>query len=78
MSDPAAMPTEIVVANRAVRWLHLEQYDAEVICPVDDDRPLAFATVYRAVEAARQLGGCSLARCLHAPMRWVLLRPRSD
>lgn len=71
-------PSTPIVADRAVHWRHLEQYATEVLCPVDEERPLVFATVYEAVAAARQLGGCALARCLHAPMRWVLVRPLSD
>ena len=62
-------------ANASLRWLYLEQYGSEVLCLEDDARPVVFGTVYRAVDAARRLGGCALARCLHAPMRWVLLRP---
>jgi hypothetical protein len=46
-----------------------------VLCPENEDRPVVFKDVYQAVEAARQLGGCALGRCLHAPMRWVLIRP---
>jgi hypothetical protein len=61
-------------ANRPHRWLYLEQYGAEVLCPAAEPRPLVFATVFKAVEAARRLGGCALGRCLHAPMRWVVLR----
>ncbi len=64
--------------NASVRWLHVEQYGSDVLCFADDSQPLVFATVFRAVEAARRVGGCALARCLHAPMRWVLVRPIDD
>lgn len=62
-------------ADASLRWLYFEQYGSEVLCLADDPRPLVFGTVYRAIDTARRLGGCALARCLHAPMRWVLLRP---
>ncbi|HET7204850.1 MAG TPA: hypothetical protein VFI92_15930 [Steroidobacteraceae bacterium] len=61
--------------NASLRWMYFEQYGSEVLCLRDDSRPLVFGTVYRAIGAARRLGGCALARCLHAPMHWVLLRP---
>lgn len=63
------------LTNASLRWLYLEQYGSDVLCLADDPRPLVFGTVYRAIDAARRLGGCALARCLHAPMRWVLVRP---
>ena len=56
-------------------WVYLDQYGAEVLCSASDSRPHVFATVYEALAMSRRLGGCSLGRCLHAPMRWVLLRP---
>ena len=56
------------------RWLYLEQYGSDVLCVAEEPRPRVFPTVFAAVEAARELGGCALARCLHAPMRWVLVR----
>jgi hypothetical protein len=59
----------------ALRWLYLDQYGAEVLCATGEQKPFAFRTVYEAVATSRRLGGCSLGRCLHAPMRWVLLRP---
>ena len=58
-----------------LRWLYLEQYGSEVLCLADAARPQVFPTVFKAVEAAREQGGCALGRCLHAPMRWVLIRP---
>jgi hypothetical protein len=58
----------------AARWRYLDQYCAEVLCTDDGQKPYVFRTVYEAIEASRRLGGCSLGRCLHAPMRWVLLR----
>jgi hypothetical protein len=60
--------------HRPLHWRYFEQYRAEVLCPAGQDRPLVFATVFKAVDAARRLGGCALGRCLHAPMRWVLIR----
>ncbi|HEX5648213.1 MAG TPA: hypothetical protein VFX69_01040 [Steroidobacteraceae bacterium] len=59
----------------ALHWRYLDQYGAEVLCATEGRKPIVFRTVYEAVEASRRLGGCSLGRCLHAPMRWVLLRP---
>ena len=64
-------------ANTSLHWRYVEQYGSEVLCLEDDSRPLVFGTVYRAIDVARRLGGCALARCLHAPMRWVLLRAAS-
>jgi hypothetical protein len=61
-------------AHASLHWRYLEQYGSEVLCLADDARPLVFSTVYRAIDTARRLGDCALARCLHAPMRWVLLR----
>jgi hypothetical protein len=58
----------------AAHWAYLDQYGAEVLCATEGQKPFVFRTVYEAVEASRRLGGCSLGRCLHAPMRWVLLR----
>jgi hypothetical protein len=55
-------------------WRYLEQYGSEVLCVDGDERPLVFGDVFKAVERARELGGCALGRCLHAPMRWVLIR----
>jgi hypothetical protein len=58
----------------AAHWAYLDQYGGEVLCATEGRKPFVFRTVYEAVEASRRLGGCSLGRCLHAPMRWVLLR----
>ena len=57
-----------------LHWRYLDQYGGEVLCAAAARRPVVFRTVYEAVETSRRLGGCSLGRCLHAPMRWVLLR----
>ena len=61
-------------ANPGLCWRYLEQYQAEVLCLATEPKPHVFATVYEALAMSRRLGGCSLGRCLHAPMRWVLLR----
>ena len=58
----------------AAQWAYLDQYGAEVLCATEEQKPFVFRTVYEAVAASRRLGGCSLSRCLHAPMRWVVLR----
>ena len=63
---------------RAGHWVYLDQYGAEVLCATGARKPFVFRTVYEAVAASRRLGGCSLDRCLHAPMRWVLLRSAED
>lgn len=60
----------------SVHWRYLDQYGGEVLCATAQRQPVVFRTVYEAVAASRRLGGCSLGRCVHAPMRWVLLRPR--
>ena len=65
-------------APGAVHWRYLDQYGGEVLCTGGEKQPVVFRTVYEAVAASRSLGGCSLGRCLHAPMRWVLLRPVED
>jgi hypothetical protein len=59
-----------------LHWRYVDQYGGEVLCAAAAPRPVVFRTVYEAVATSRRLGGCSLGRCLHAPMRWVLLRPR--
>jgi hypothetical protein len=69
---PVPSPTE-----DPLRWLYLDQYGSEVLCVEGESRPRVFPTVFKAVAAARELGGCALGRCLHAPMRWVLIRPRT-
>jgi len=60
--------------NPGLCWRYLPQYGAEVLCRATEPQPHVFATVYEALAISRRLGGCSLGRCLHAPMRWVLLR----
>jgi hypothetical protein len=62
-------------AGENLRWQYLEQYGSEVLCRADEPRPHVFPTVFEAVAAAREQGGCALGRCLHAPMRWVLIKP---
>lgn len=69
------MNTPAIESSGAVHWRYLDQYGGEVLCANEDARPVVFRDVYEAVAASRRLGGCSLGRCLHAPMRWVLLRP---
>lgn len=72
------MPAVPSPADPTLRWLYLEQYGAEVLCLADEARPRVYSTVFQAVEAARARGGCSLGRCLHAPMRWVLIRAAEE
>ena len=69
------MNTPATGSPSAVHWRYLDQYGNEVLCAIGDRKPVVFRTVYEAVATSRRLGGCSLGRCLHAPMRWVLLRP---
>jgi len=66
--------TPATEAPSAVHWRYLDQYGGEVLCATEGRKPVVFRTVYEAIAASRKLGGCSLGRCLHAPMRWVLLR----